>query len=244
MKLNCIITDDEPIATEILEDYIQLIPELQLVSKCNDAIETFSELHRHITDLLFIDIQLPEISGLDLVLALKKPPYIIFTTAFPQYAVEGFNLDAVDYLLKPISFERFKKAIDKVMQRHHVTLALAGQRKETYLQPAETGNPHLFVKTGMGLIKIDLCKILYIESLENYVKIISDNKNNISLNTMKNMETQLAPNGFVRVHRSFIINMARVDSYADNCFCIGDQKIPVGKSYRKMVAELVKKRFG
>lgn len=231
MKLNCVITDDEPIALEILEDYTRLIPDLKLVAKCRNAMETLSVLRQNEIDVLFIDIHMPEITGLDFVRSLKKKPAIIFTTAYPNYAIDGFEVDAVDYLLKPISIDRFLRAIDKVYMR-------ATQREVEVKQPSD--KRFFFIKSNTDLIKVEYDSILYIEGLENYVKIHCEHKTIISFSTMKNMEDMLAAQQFLRIHRSYLINLNKVLSVKNHVFRIGNTDLTIGKSYRKTVSEVLK----
>ncbi|MCW3120907.1 MAG: two component transcriptional regulator, LytTR family [Flavipsychrobacter sp.] len=231
MNLNCVITDDEPIALEILEDYIRLVPGLNLVAKCRNAMETLTVLRQNEVDVLFIDIQMPEISGLDFIRSLTKRPAVVFTTAFPNYAIDGFEVDAVDYLLKPISIERFLRAIDKVFGR---TAQNESEQKQL------PDKKFFFIKSNTDLVKIEYETILYIEGLENYVKIHCETKTIISFSTMKNMEDILTPHRFLRIHRSFLINLNKVSSVQNNSFRIDTTDLIIGKSYRKTVSEVLK----
>ncbi len=233
MILNCIITDDEPIAIEIIEDYIQLIPGLQMQTTCTDALDTFEALRKNDADVLFIDIQMPGISGLDFIRSLKKPPLVVFTTAYPNYALEGFELDAVDYLLKPISIERFLKTTDKLFARKNIV-----NKQQTIEVPTEKKS--FFIKSNSGYARIAFNKILYVEGLENYIKIVCADKTIVSLNTMKNAESMLPPEKFLRIHRSHIINLDKVETYKENTFKILDKQLVVGKSYRKSIVEFLK----
>lgn len=239
MSLNCVITDDEPIALEILEDYINMVPGLQLVAKCESAIETLSALRQNDVDVLFIDIKMPEISGLELTKSLKNPPMVVFTTAYPNYAYDGFELDITDYLLKPISIERFLKTVDKLYSRKSVSTS-----KDT----ASDNNTHsdkrfFFIKSDSEIVRLEFNDILFIEALENYVRIHCTQKQYISNTTMKNMETLLSPHGFLRIHKSFIVNISKVNAVQGNAFIINNRTITVGKSYRKVVNEVLKRHF-
>lgn len=240
MNLKCVVTDDEPIARDILEEYISMLPDLELVSKCNNALETFTVLNNNDIDVLFIDIKMPEISGIDFIKSLKVRPYVIFTTAYSSFAVEGFELDAIDYLLKPISYERFLKAIEKVFARkknEKSNINLFGQNENNH-------NPgFFFIKSDSGLARIDFDKIHYIEGMENYIRIICDNKTIVSLTTMKSIENLLPDNNFLRIHRSYIVNMNMVDRVWDFNFYINNKAIQVGKSYKKSVQEILKNKY-
>jgi len=239
MKLNCIITDDEPIALEIVEGYVKMLPELNLVARCTNAVETFTALRSHHVDLLFIDIQMPEISGLDVIRSLQKVPLIIFTTAYPSFAIDGFDLDAVDYLLKPISLERFLKSIEKVYSRieknQHALPAV--------IRHTRADRKFFFIKSDAGLIRIDYDQILYIEGLENYIKIVSENKTVVTLHTMKAIEKVLPAENFLRIHRSYIVNMNKVESVKDYLFKIKNINLQTGKSYRKSIQAILKLKY-
>jgi len=239
MILNCVVTDDEPIAIEIVEDYIKMVPSLHLQATCHDAIETFSALHKGNVDVLFIDIQMPEVNGLDFIRSLKKAPMVVFTTAYPNYALDGYELDAVDYLLKPISIERFFKTVDKLFARAATQQNIAPPAPQTNGNILTAKN-YFFIKSNTGYIRVPFDKILHIEGLENYIKIVCDDRTILSLNTMKYAETILPPERFLRIHRSCIINLDRVDSFKDNTFKLKDKQWVVGKSYRKVVTDFLK----
>jgi DNA-binding LytR/AlgR family response regulator len=235
MKINCVITDDEPIAREIIEDYVKMLPDLTLIASCSNAVETYAALRSHKVDLLFLDIQMPEINGLELMRSLKNPPAVIFTTAYPSFAIDGFDLDAVDYLLKPFSMERFLKAIDKTYQRlnpgRHDVAVTKGVEK------------FLFIKSDVSLVRMDFDKILYIEGMENYVKIFCEGRMILSLTTMKAIAAELPPENFLRIHRSYIVNLDKVDHVKDLCFNIKDKSLQIGKSYKKAVQNILFNRY-
>jgi DNA-binding LytR/AlgR family response regulator len=231
MNLQCVITDDEPIALEILEDYIKMVPGLSLLAKCKNAIEAMSVMQKNKVDILFIDIKMPGISGIELVKSLNSPPAIIFTTAFPNYAIDGFDLDAVDYLLKPISIDRFLKAVNKVFAKVNNSID-TNQEKSV--------SNFLFVKSGQGRVRINYADIYYIEALENYVRIYLKDKMIVSLSSMKNIEEALPSNLFLRIHRSYIVNLEKVESVQNNIFKLGNKNLGTGKSYRKAISEILK----
>ena len=223
--IRCVITDDEPIAQNILESYLSKIPNVHLISKCNNAKETKLILESEPIDLLFLDIQMPEITGLDFLKTLENPPLVIFTTAFSEYALESYELNAIDYLLKPISFDRFETALNKAISRLENTTDLV--EKE-----------YFFVKDSDALIKIYFNDILYIEGLKDYVKIIrKELKTIVTLSTMKNMEDVL-PNQFKRVHRSYIINTSKINAISGYSIQVESVVIPVGKSYKEVFVGL------
>jgi DNA-binding LytR/AlgR family response regulator len=234
MNLNCIITDDEPIALEILEDYIRQVPGFNLAAKCADAMETMAAIRKEKIDVLFIDIQMPGITGIDYIKTLRNPPFIVLTTAYPEYAIEGFDLDVTDYLLKPFSFERFLKAIDKIFVK-----------VDRRLSPEFTGGVkepqnYLFVKSNYDLVKIHFAEILYVEGMENYVRIHCENAVITALAKMKNMEFRLPADRFLRIHKSFIVNLDKVTSIKNLVFNIKNKEIDTGNFYRKNVLDYIK----
>lgn len=237
MKLKCVITDDEPIASEILEDYIRMVPGLELTAKCKDALETLQVLREEQVDVLFIDIQMPEITGLELIRSLNKMPRaVVFTTAYTAYAHEGFELDATDYLLKPISIERFLRTVDKIFLR----MAALKETQQPAAIPPPADKKYLFVKADQDLVKVEFNSILYVEGLENYVRIHCEDKTLISFKTMKSMEDILCAHRFLRIHRSYIVNLDKVDRIQNHIFMVKDRTLVTGKSYKKPVAELLK----
>ncbi len=239
MKLNCLITDDEPIAQEIIEGYVKMLPELHLVGTCSNAIETLSAIRNNHVDLLLIDIQMPEINGIDLIRSLHKVPMVIFTTAYPSFAIDGFELDAVDYLLKPVSLERFLKSIEKVYAR----MRRGKQPMETSAEKTMIARTFFFIKSDSGLTRIDYQEILYIEGLENYIKIVCESRTVISLHTMKAIESVLPVENFLRIHRSYIVNMNKVERVKDYFFRIRNVSLQTGKSYRKSIQAILRMRF-
>ena len=236
MNLNCLITDDEPIAQEIMEDYISQVPGLVLAGKCKTAMETMSFFRKQNVDLLFLDIQMPGINGIDYIRSVKNPPAIIMTTAFPQYAMDGYDLDVVDYLLKPISFERFLKAVDKVFNRNITSSLSNGQEKLL----DNSAPQYFFIRSNLDFIKVGYADVLYIEGLENYVRIYCETQTITTLGTMKHMEEILPPQRFMRIHRSYIVNMERVSGIYNYLFRIGNKEFNIGKSYRKAVLDRLK----
>jgi len=233
--MNCIVVDDEPLAIEVLENYIQRIPSLTLLKKCKSAIEAFEYLQDHKVDLIFLDIQMPELNGIDFVKSLQNKPEIIFTTAYQDYAIEGFNLDVVDYLLKPISFDRFLKAVNKASN--------VLQAEESNQAPASSDfeNDYIFVKADQKMVKLKYDDIFYVEGMKDYVKIFTPEKMIVTLQTMKNMEANLGPRGFKRIHRSFIISIDKIKSVMGNSVEVKDKFIPIGQNYKEDFFEIVKK---
>lgn len=232
MTINCIAVDDEPLALDILESFIESIPELKLVKKCRNAIEASEILRSQKIDLMFLDIQMPEITGLDFLRSLDEPPAVVLTTAYSEYAVEAFSLHVLDYLLKPISKDRFTGCIEKVKEY----LELRKNKEEHH---PELEEDHLFVKADQKLVRINYSDIKYVEAFADYVKIYTDEKRVITLLTMKKMEEQLPENQFARVHRSFIVSLSKIKSFNSNEVEIDGKQIPVGKHYRDAFIEKI-----
>lgn len=221
--IKCVAVDDSPLALRLLEDYIHKVNFLTLEYSFTNAIEAAGILRRKKAHLLFLDIQMPDISGISLLGALEYKPKVIFTTAYPDYAVEGFNLDAVDYLLKPFSFERFFKAVSKAKE----------QLNELFLQETEADAAFIFVRSGYETVKIVLNDIMYIEALKDYVQIFTVHKKIVSLMGMKEILAGLPGEEFVRVHRSYIIPLSKVTRITSRKVYIGEKEIPLGESFRK-----------
>ena len=228
--MKTILVDDEPLALDVLETYVSQIPELTLVGKFNNAIAANKRLSEGDIDLAFMDIEMPQLTGIELMKSLKNPPMVIFTTAYPEYAVEGFELNALDYLLKPISFERFLKAINKVHD----------QGKSNLNIPTED---YIFVKADKKLIKVHYKEILYIEGLKDYVMIKKNDGRIVSLQTMKSLEEKLPSDIFMRVHRSFIINLDSINAIVGNSIELTEKgvtkHIPIGKNYKDELLAIV-----
>ena len=243
--INVIIVDDEPLAQDVLETYIEKIPELHLSGKCSNALEANELLKKESIDLMFLDIQMPQLTGIDFLKTLSKPPLVVFTTAYPNYAVEGFELNALDYLLKPISLERFMKSVNKAAEQ------LERQRKS---RPAPSGSAEegtqeaidfLFVKADKKLVKVNFHEIIYIEGLKDYVIIRMDSQRVITLQTMKSLEDKLPAQKFMRIHRSYIVNVDKIYAIFGNMVEIlekGQPKhLPIGKNYRDELLDIVNK---
>jgi DNA-binding LytR/AlgR family response regulator len=235
--IKAIIVDDEPLALEVLETYISQIPEVQLIKKCENAFEANEALKSNEIDLMFLDIQMPQLSGIDFIKTLANPPSVIFTTAYPDYAVEGFELNAVDYLLKPISLERFLKAVNKVSEK--LNAKKSGHDSNT----PDVADDFFFVKADKKLVKINFDDILYIEGLKDYVIIRQESGRVITLQTMKSLEDRLPDLKFKRVHRSFIVNIKRITAILGNMVELIEagkiKQIPIGKNYRDELLDLI-----
>lgn len=231
--MNCIAVDDEPLALDIIEAYVAKHPDLTLVARCNNAAEASEVLKKHKVDLMFLDINMPEISGLSFVKSLENKPLFMFTTAYPDHAVEGFELDAIDYLLKPIAYDRFEKGVEKA--KEYFTLKNTCDVAESDLE-----SEHVFVKANQKLIKLSYSDIYYVEAFADYVKIFLEDKKIVTLQTMKNMEKKLPAELFSRVHRSFIVNRKHVASFSTSICEVNKVKIPIGKNYKEAFVGLMK----
>ncbi|UOE52501.1 response regulator [Mucilaginibacter sp. SMC90] len=234
-RYNCLIVDDEPPAREVLRRYIMQIPMLNLIAECGNAVQAISMLKQHHVDLMFLDIQMPQITGLDLITTLSNPPKIILTTAFEQYAVKAFELDVRDYLVKPIRFDRFMKAVFKALPDQSV-------RNENPT-PVNTQNiadsAFLYFRVDRKMVKVILEDILYIESLKDYVKIYTTKGSVITKYAISSLESMLPAVSFIRVHRSYLVALGKIDSYTSDEIKISNNVIPIGKLYRMQVLNIL-----
>jgi DNA-binding LytR/AlgR family response regulator len=234
--IKAIIVDDEPLAQDVLETYIDKLPDIELVCKCGNAFEANEALKEESIDLMFLDIQMPQLTGIEFMKSLSNPPVVIFTTAYPDYAIEGFELDAVDYLLKPISLERFMKSVNKASE-------IITARKSEHNNDGNDGKDFFFVKADKKLIKCNYNDILYIEGLKDYVIIRQDQSRIITLQTMKSLEAKLPSDTFMRIHRSYIVNLDRIEAIVGNMVELiekGQAKhLPIGKNYRDELLAIV-----
>src|SRR4051794_19406708 len=227
-RCNCLVVEDEPIAAEILEDYISQVPFLQWIATCNDAIHALEIIQKERIDLIFLDIHLPKLKGLDFIQTLSPSPKVIITTAYQEYALQGYELNVVDYLLKPIEFSRFIMAVNKVKQQR---------------ENAATTNPvtvpseraFLFFNVGKKKVKMFLDEILYIESIKEYIRIISRDKVILTKFQLSEMEELLKKNNFLRIHRSFIVAKSKIDAFSATDVEINGKQIPIGRSYKELV---------
>ena len=226
-KFNCIIVEDEPLAAEVLKEYISQVPFLQLKGECTDAIYAIEILQREKIDLIFLDIHLPRLKGLDFIRTLKSPPQIIITTAYQDYALQGYELNVIDYLLKPIEFSRFLTATNKLQFQKHV--AAPGNIQTT------TERPYLFFYVSKKKVKMFLDEILYIESLKEYIRITAKNKAILTKFPLGQIEEILTKNNFMRVHRSFIVAKDKIEAFSATDVEISGKQIPIGRSYKEAV---------
>lgn len=216
--IRCIIVDDEPLALDILESHIARCTQLQLIRRCRNALEAFDALHTEQVDLVFLDIRMPSITGIDFLRSLKQPPMVIFTTAYAEHAITGFELDAVDYLLKPITIERFSKSIDKLLK---------------IKQPnPESANNYSYFKVAGNLVKITHTNLLMAQSVKDYIHLKTKQGNYLTHMTMKNLEALLPADAFVRVHRSYLVNRQAITLLGRQHLEVGDERVPIGDNYR------------
>jgi two-component system LytT family response regulator len=238
---SCIIVEDEPLARNLLSAYISKVPRLELRQSFSNALDALEYLRENPVDVLFSDIQMPEVTGITLLKLLKTKPLIFLTTAYSEYALEGYELEVYDYLLKPISFERFLKAVEKGIARLDGNVS---QPISTIIQEVQSApnQDYIFVKDGTKLVKINLSDILYIEGLKDYVCICTPQKKIISLQTMKSLEASLPSDRFVRVHNSFIIAFSAIEEIEKDRLVINKSTIPISDTYKKAFREMIDKR--
>ncbi|CAM4043045.1 two component transcriptional regulator, LytTR family [Pedobacter westerhofensis] len=233
--INCVIVDDEPLAREGLSNYVREVDFLQLRATCENPLELLDLLDSSPVDLIFLDIQMPKMNGLDFLKITQKMPMVIITTAFPSYALEGFQLDVLDYLLKPITFERFFKAARKARDYHRL-LMNPGTTAE---RNTEKRADYFFIKCGSKYEKIPLEDILYVEGMQNYVNIYTTKGKYLTILSLKSLEENFSEHSFIRVHKSYIVAIAKIDSIEGNEICIQNSKIPISRNYREKVMERV-----
>ena len=233
----CIIVEDEPLARNLITDYVKKVPFLKLIQACSNPMDALEVLRNNPVDILFLDIQMPEITGITLLKVLQKRPLVILTTAYSEYAIESYELDVVDYLLKPITFDRFLKAVDKASQRLNSGNAVATPEKTEL--PA--GQSFVFVKDGTKLVKVNFDDILYVEGLKDYVTIHTKLQKIVSLQRLKSLEMQLPADKFIRIHHSYIIALKAIDAIHKGEVQIGNAFIPISDSYRKTFKDFIDK---
>ncbi|WP_340112778.1 LytR/AlgR family response regulator transcription factor [Maribellus mangrovi] len=234
MKTKCLIVDDEPLARDLVRSHIEKLENFQIVAECGDAMKALQELRNSTVDLMFMDIQMPQITGIEFLKTLKNPPKVIITTAYRQYALEGFELDVVDFLLKPITFERFLKAVNKYYE--------INSDDYTNGSPVMNNNNHseepfIYVKENKKVLKIQLDEILYLEGLSEYVKIHTESKKIVTKNSMTNMADKLPDSEFMRIHKSYIVSMSKIQAFTTSSVEIPGKKLPIGRSYKNSVIE-------
>ncbi len=232
-KLSCIIVDDEPVARKILHEFVEKVPFMDLQGKFESAMKAEAFLKNNTADIIFLDIEMPKVSGLQLLQKMDIESIVILTTAFPQYALEGYELDIIDYLLKPFAFNRFLKAVQKAKDYYQMKNIATGT-----LQPS-----YIFIKSEKRIEKIELNDILYAESVGNYVSIHTENKRIMAYLTMKSLESQLPLNEFIKIHQSYLVNCSKIDAIEGNEIKIGNRSLPMSRNYREMVMKIIHQRL-
>lgn len=231
--IQCLIVDDEPPAREIIRRYIEQVPTLRLAGECGNAIQAFTLLQQQHVDLVFLDIRMPQLNGNDFLKTLKNPPKVIFTTAYTEYAIEGYELDVVDYLMKPIPFDRFLKAVNKAFQ-------LSSVRTDAATPAAEKkSESFVYFRADRKMIKVMLQDILYIESMKDYVKVVTADATIITKQSISSVEAMLPEKEFIRSHRSFIVSTRHIKSFTSELIEIQSTEIPIGKLFRNEVLKLL-----
>lgn len=233
-KMRCLLVDDEPLAIALLKQHIAQIDWLEVSGDCPNAVKALEILRTKEIDLLFLDIRMPAIDGLGLLKMLRDPPRVIITTAYREYALEGYDLDIVDYLLKPITFDRFLKATERVL-RQKVPPA-----EDRTAAPVSPGTPDLYLKSGYRNVRVPVDSILYMESLKDYVKVHTGTEVIVTRYKISEMEAQLRASDFLRIHRSYIINRKRVSAYTASQVEIGEIRLPIGESYKEWVIKMLR----
>jgi DNA-binding LytR/AlgR family response regulator len=237
MKIRCLIIDDEPLAVRLINGYCQQLPELEVVGTCNSAIEAYHVLQHQRVDLLFLDIKMPQLLGTDFIRSLTNPPKVILITAYRKYAMDGYDLDIVDYVLKPLSFSRFIKAVAKAGRLLSVSSPVSKPLGEEDLNK----DAFLYLKIDKEMIKVHLNDILFIESCKDYVKVYREGQHPMLVKqSISSLEKLLSPRRFLRIHRSYMVTIARVQSYNATHLRIGESNIPIGRFYKNNVDQFIK----
>jgi len=234
MKIKCLVVDDEPLARRILEKHISCVPSLELVKQCSNAMEAAAYLHTKTVDIMFLDIKMPELTGLELLKTLPNPPHVIITTAYSEFALEGYEYSITDYLLKPISFERFLKAVNRIIPKTRETDFLAGSTA------SEIKDDFIFLRADKIDHKVSFSTIKFIEGCGNFVKVFTDNKMLVVAETMTTMEKNLPPDRFLRTHKSYIVSIQKIEKVEGNIIRMGEKTIPIGKQYKMNVRQILR----
>lgn len=231
-RIKCLIVDDEPLARKLIADHVEKLPEWTIEAQCKNAMEAYEMLMKERVDVLFLDINMPVISGTDFYRSLKDPPYLIFTTAYPEYAVEGFELEAVDYLVKPVTFNRFLKAAERIHEKM--------SKPEAIKVNVSPQADYLFIKHFSKLVKVSFEDILFLEAQKDFVKFVIKQEELLAGMTMKEAEDILPADQFLRVHRSYIVSLKAITAMFGNTIEIGKHQIPIGANYKDAVMEKIK----
>ncbi|HZL10301.1 MAG TPA: response regulator [Prolixibacteraceae bacterium] len=235
MKYSCLIIDDEPIAIRVVRNHLQNFANIEIAGECANALEALEFLGQHPVDLIFLDIQMPQLTGLELIQSLNHPPFIIFTTAYREFAVEAFDHDVVDYLLKPFSLARFAKAIGKFYQQ-------VSEKNQSINQAgSDSAHEYILLKADKKIYKIDLDDLVYMESLGDYVNVYTRNDKITTKERISKLVEKLPAHKFMRIHRSYIVSIQCIDAILAGCIEIGKQKLPIGRNYKQEVETFLNK---
>lgn len=229
MKLRCLVVDDEPLAAELIGAYVGKVPDLHLSGICTNAVDAFGWLQGEPVDLLFLDIQMPRLTGIELLKTLTRPPLVIMTTAYREFALEGYELDVVDFLLKPIPFDRFLKAVGKALQRKPADYPTVSD------EPRADAPAYLYLRVDKEMVKVPLTDILWVESMKDYVKIRTAEQTFVTYLRISYLEEKLPPAQFLRIHRSFLVAVNRISAFSTSAVRIGATELPIGRNYRNEV---------
>ncbi len=231
MKTKCIIVDDEPLARDLIRGHVEKLENFEIIADCSNAMRALNVLREKNVDLMFMDIQMPQITGIEFLKTLKNPPKVIVTTAYREYALEGFELDVVDYLLKPITFERFLKSVNKYYQlkQDDVQVVNAGAGDPT------KDDAFIYVKENKKVVKVHLGEILFIEGLSEYVQIHTEKRKIITKTSMIHMEAKLPNDHFLRIHKSYIVSVPKIEAFTANTVEVPEKELPIGRSYKNAV---------
>ena len=231
MKTRCLIVDDEPLARELIRGHVEKLENFEIVAECSDAMKALNVLREKTIDLMFMDIQMPQITGIAFLKTLKHPPKVIITTAYREFALEGFELDVVDYLLKPITFERFLKSVNKFYQTNQDEVQLVtGSNSERTIEES-----FIYIKENKKVVKVYLSEIRYIEGLSEYIQLFTDKRKIITKTSMSLMEEKLPKENFLRIHKSFIVSIPKIEAFTTNTIEIQGKELPIGRSYKNAV---------
>jgi len=239
--MNCIAIDDEPLAINVIKEFCSKIDYLNLLATFNSAVEAIKLLNQTSVDLIFLDIQMPHISGLEFIKSIPNPPMVVFTTAYSEHALQGFELNAIDYLVKPIPFERFFKAVNKAYELYNLRKKNELSSNLTLERNSEHQADYFMIKVEYSTVKVDFKDIQYIEGLKDYVKIYTGPRPILTKTTMKNIEEKLSSDNFVRIHKSYIVSISHIKAIENNRVLIGDKRIPVGEQYKEAFYKIVNK---
>jgi DNA-binding LytR/AlgR family response regulator len=231
MKTKCLIVDDEPLARELIRGHVEKLENFEIVAECSDAMKALQVLREKQIDLMFMDIQMPQITGIEFLKTLKHQPKVIITTAYREYALEGFELDVVDYLLKPITFERFLKSVNKYYQMIQDDVQVISNSSADKMQD----DSFIYIKENKKVVKVYLSEIKYIEGLSEYVQIFTDKRKIITKTSMTQMEEKLTSEKFLRIHKSYIVSISKIEAFTANTIEIHGKELPIGRSFKNGV---------